>query len=154
MKKYKRSIIILVIVTLIITVFLSYYSYYRYTRLTNAFASNVVEAINTNYPDVDMTTIIDIINSSDYTTSDILTNYGFTENDIKLYIFGSRARGDYRANSDIDIAVMDSISTEKKYKIMNEIDLIDCIYKIDLVFMQDIKNLEFINAIKTDAKQI
>ena len=77
-----------------------------------------------------------------------------TENDIKLYIFGSRARGDYRANSDIDIAVMDSISTEKKYKIMNEIDLIDCIYKIDLVFMQDIKNSEFINAIKTDAKQI
>ncbi len=84
MKKYKRSIIILVIVTLIITVFLSYYSYYRYTRLTNAFASNVVEAINTNYPDVDMTTIIDIINSSDYTTSDILTNYGFTENDISI----------------------------------------------------------------------
>ena len=64
------------------------------------------------------------------------------------------ARGDYRENSDIDIAVMDSISTEKKYKIMNEIDLIECIYKIDLVFMQDIKNLEFINAIKTDAKQI
>ena len=84
MKKYKRSIIILVIVTLIITVFLSYYSYYRYTRLTNAFVSNVVEAINTNYPDVDMTTIIDIINSSDYTTSDILTNYGFTENDISI----------------------------------------------------------------------
>lgn len=64
------------------------------------------------------------------------------------------ARGDYRENSDIDIAVMDSISTEKKYKIMNEIDLIECIYKIDLVFMQDIKNLEFIKAIKTDAKQI
>ena len=73
MKSYKRIIIILIIVTLIITVFLSYYSYYRYTRLTNAFASNVVEEINTNYPDVDMITIIDIINSSDYKTSDILT---------------------------------------------------------------------------------
>ena len=84
MKSYKRIIIILIIVTLIITVFLSYYSYYRYTRLTNAFASNVVEEINTNYPDVDMTTIIDIINSSDYKTSDILTNYGFTENDISI----------------------------------------------------------------------
>lgn len=84
MKSYKRIIIILIIVTLIITVFLSYYSYYRYTRLTNAFVSNVVEAINTNYPDVDMTTIIDIINSSDYTTSDILTNYGFIENDISI----------------------------------------------------------------------
>ena len=84
MKSYKRIIIILIIVTLIITVFLSYYSYYRYTHLTNAFVSNVVEVIDTNYPDVDMTTIIDIINSSDYTTSDILTNYGFTENDISI----------------------------------------------------------------------
>ena len=84
MKSYKRIIIILIIVTLIITVFLSYYSYYRYTHLTNAFVSNIVEVIDTNYPDVDMTTIIDIINSSDYTTSDILTNYGFTENDISI----------------------------------------------------------------------
>ena len=84
MKSYKRIIIILIIVTLIITVFLSYYSYYRYTHLTNAFVSNVVEVIDTNYPDVDMITIIDIINSSDYKTSDILTNYGFTENDISI----------------------------------------------------------------------
>ena len=37
---------------------------------------------------------------------------------------------------------------------MNEIDLIDCIYKIDLVFMQDLKNQEFINSIKKESKQI
>ena len=108
MKKYKRSIIILVIVTLIITVFLSYYSYYRYTRLTNAFVSNVVEAINTNYPDVDMTTIIDIINSSDYTTSDILTNYGFIENDISIL---SSLKEEFTKELIINISVFVIIST-------------------------------------------
>jgi len=77
-----------------------------------------------------------------------------TKCSIKLYIFGSRARGDYRENSDIDIAVIDEVSNKKKYEIMNEIDLIDCIYKIDLIFMQDLKNEEFINSIKEESKQI
>ena len=108
MKSYKRIIIILIIVTLIITVFLSYYSYYRYTRLTNAFVSNVVEAINTNYPDVDMTTIIDIINSSDYTTSDILTNYGFIENDISIL---SSLKEEFTKELIINISVFVIIST-------------------------------------------
>lgn len=108
MKSYKRIIIILIIVTLIITVFLSYYSYYRYTHLTNAFVSNVVEVIDTNYPDVDMTTIIDIINSSDYTTSDILTNYGFTENDISIL---SSLKEEFTKKLIINISVFVIIST-------------------------------------------
>ena len=108
MKSYKRIIIILIIVTLIITVFLSYYSYYRYTHLTNAFVSNVVEVIDTNYPDVDMTTIIDIINSSDYTTSDILTNYGFTENDISIL---SSLKEEFTKELIINISVFVIIST-------------------------------------------
>lgn len=108
MKSYKRIIIILIIVTLIITVFLSYYSYYRYTHLTNVFVSNVVEVIDTNYPDVDMTTIIDIINSSDYTTSDILTNYGFTENDISIL---SSLKEEFTKELIINISVFVIIST-------------------------------------------
>lgn len=108
MKSYKRIINILIIVTLIITVFLSYYSYYRYTHLTNAFASNIVEVIDTNYPDVDMTTIIDIINSSDYTTSDILTNYGFTENDISIL---SSLKEEFTKKLIINICVFVIIST-------------------------------------------
>ena len=108
MKSYKRIIIILIIVTLIITVFLSYYSYYRYTHLTNAFVSNIVEVIDTNYPDVDMTTIIDIINSSDYTTSDILTNYGFTENDISIL---SSLKEEFTKKLIINISVFVIIST-------------------------------------------
>lgn len=108
MKSYKRIIIILIIVTLIITVFLSYYSYYRYTHLTNAFVSNIVEVIDTNYPDVDMTTIIDIINSSDYTTSDILTNYGFTENDISIL---SSLKEEFIKKLIINISVFVIIST-------------------------------------------
>lgn len=108
MKSYKRIINILIIVTLIITVFLSYYSYYRYTHLTNAFVSNIVEVIDTNYPDVDMTTIIDIINSSDYTTSDILTNYGFTENDISIL---SSLKEEFTKKLIINISVFVIIST-------------------------------------------
>lgn len=108
MKSYKRIIIILIIVTLIITVFLSYYSYYRYTHLTNAFVSNIVEVIDTNYPDVDMITIIDIINSSDYKTSDILTNYGFTENDISILL---SLKEEFTKELIINISVFVIIST-------------------------------------------
>lgn len=108
MKSYKRIIIILIIVTLIITVFLSYYSYYRYTHLTNAFVSNIVEVIDTNYPDVDMITIIDIINSSDYKTSDIFTNYGFTENDISILL---SLKEEFTKELIINISVFVIIST-------------------------------------------
>ena len=74
---------------------------------------------------------------------------------VKMYIFGSRARGDYKYNSDIDIAIIDyKISTDEKYKIMNEFDKIDSQYKIDLVFTQNIKNEEFLNSIKKEGKEI
>lgn len=74
---------------------------------------------------------------------------------IKIYIFGSRARGDYKYNSDIDIAIMDSeISTDKKYKIMNEFDKIDNQYKMDVVFIQNIKNEKFLNSIQKEGKEI
>ena len=40
----------------------------------------------------------------------------------KIMLFGSRARGDYKQRSDIDLAVLSEISREEQYKIMNEID--------------------------------
>ena len=72
---------------------------------------------------------------------------------IKIYIFGSRARGDYKENSDIDIAIMQEVSKELKYKIMDEFDKIDTCYKIDLIFIQDIKNKDFLNSIQEDRKE-
>ena len=68
----------------------------------------------------------------------------------KFILFGSRARGDYKSTSDIDIAVEENIPREMQYKIMNEIDLLDIIYKIDLVFIDDKTNLELLESIKRD----
>ena len=68
----------------------------------------------------------------------------------KFILFGSRARGDYKKTSDIDIAIEENVSREEQYKIMNEIDLLDIIYKIDLVFIDDKTNLELLESIKRD----
>ena len=74
--------------------------------------------------------------------------------DINFLIFGSRARGDYKNTSDIDIAVENNVTQEQKYQIINDFDLLDVIYKIDLVFMQDIKNDKFLESIKKEGKKI
>ncbi len=62
-------------------------------------------------------------------------------------VFGSRARGDYKYNSDIDIAVFGDITTQDEFLIKNEFDLIDIIYTIDLVFMKKLTKQEFITSI-------
>ena len=53
----------------------------------------------------------------------------------KFKIFGSRAKGTYKKTSDIDIAVFENVSKEDKFKIENELDKLNIIYKIDLVFV-------------------
>ncbi len=62
-------------------------------------------------------------------------------------IFGSRARGDYKKNSDIDIAIFGDIKDEDEYKILNEFDLLDIPYTFDIVFVKKITKKEFINSI-------
>ena len=62
-------------------------------------------------------------------------------------IFGSRARGDYKDNSDIDIAVFGDIKDDEEYKILDEFDLLDIPYTVDVVFMKKINKKEFINSI-------
>lgn len=54
----------------------------------------------------------------------------------KFILFGSRARGDYKENSDIDIAILDEIDEKTEYKIRNEFDLLDIPYTIDIVFIK------------------
>lgn len=65
-------------------------------------------------------------------------------------IFGSRARGDYKVNSDIDIAVMDFVDEIEKFKIKNEFDLLEIPYTIDLIFTQDITKKEFLHSINKE----
>ena len=77
----------------------------------------------------------------------IVKKYGKYE----FKIFGSRARGDYKINSDIDIVVENCIEDREKFEIRNEIDKLDIPYTIDLVFIEEIKKEEFLNSIKKEA---
>ena len=68
----------------------------------------------------------------------------------KIVLFGSRARGDYKETSDIDLAVLNKITREEQYKIMNEIDLLDIIYKVDIVFVDNNTKQELVDSIKRE----
>lgn len=68
----------------------------------------------------------------------------------KIVLFGSRARGDYQETSDIDLAVVDAVSREEQYKIMDEIDLLDIAYKVDIVFVDSNTKAELVESIKRD----
>ena len=73
-------------------------------------------------------------------------------NNVKIYIFGSRARGDYKEYSDIDICITEEVDQKRRYKIMDDVDKIMTHHKIDLIFIQDVKNEEFIKNIDRDKK--
>ena len=68
----------------------------------------------------------------------------------KILLFGSRARGDYKATSDIDLAILNEVSRDQQFKIMNEIDLMDIAYKVDIVFVDSNTKAELIESIKRD----
>lgn len=56
-------------------------------------------------------------------------------------IYGSRARGDFKKESDVDIAVFGNINEEDKMKILNDFDLLDVPYMIDIVFFNELQKL-------------
>ena len=85
MKKNKLVITIIIIVIFIINILLNYLEYRKFTNITNNFVASIINEISVNYPNIDDTEIIEIINSSDYNTnSDILNNYGFTASDLSI----------------------------------------------------------------------
>ena len=60
----------------------------------------------------------------------------------KRVIFGSRVRGTYRYNSDIDIAIFGAINRNDFNRLLDELMESDCIYKSDLVHFERISNEE------------
>ena len=74
---------------------------------------------------------------------DKFRNYDF-------FVFGSRARGDYKKNSDIDIVVKNCIDEKEKFNVKNEMDLLNIPYTIDLIFIEDITKKEFLESIERD----
>lgn len=79
-------------------------------------------------------------------------------NIIKKYqyefiLFGSRARGDYKANSDIDIAIKE-VKEEDICKIQNEFDLLDTPYTFDLVFIRENTNKDLLISIRKEGMKL
>ncbi|MCI8636735.1 MAG: nucleotidyltransferase domain-containing protein [Clostridia bacterium] len=70
----------------------------------------------------------------------------------KFKIFGSRAKGTYKQTSDIDIAVFENVSKEDKFKIENELDKLNIIYKIDLVFVNKNTKVELLKSIELEGE--
>ncbi len=66
----------------------------------------------------------------------------------KVILYGSRAKGNYKPYSDIDLSLVgDNLDFSKQFKIEMELDALLLPYKIDLSILENIKNENLINHI-------
>lgn len=65
--------------------------------------------------------------------------------EAKFKLFGSRARGDFKYNSDIDLAVTGTISSDTMSKIRFDFFDLNIIYTIDVVNIKNCKNEKLID---------
>ena len=66
----------------------------------------------------------------------------------KVLIYGSRARGDYRNGSDIDLTIIGDLSFEDREHISGLIDDLPIPYMCDISIFRDIKNQNLIEHIE------
>ena len=78
----KKTFFIVWIVIIITFFIISFVEYNSYVKITNNFTNNIISEVVKNYPDVTEEEIIDIINSTDNETSDILTSFGIDINSM------------------------------------------------------------------------
>ncbi len=71
----------------------------------------------------------------------------------RAIIYGSRARGDYRQESDIDLSI-DAPKMDKKSfsKLWNELQDLPVLYKIDVLHLQTLKNTQLRDHIEKEGK--
>ncbi len=72
----------------------------------------------------------------------------------KFVVFGSRARGDYKTTSDIDIAILGRCDDKIEFNIKNKFDLIDTFYMFDIVFYENLKDEKFKKSIDIEGVEI
>ncbi len=66
----------------------------------------------------------------------------------KALIFGSRAKGNYRDGSDIDIALVgESLSLSDQLRLEQQLDDLLLPYKIDLLIFHKIENMDLVDHI-------
>lgn len=80
---------------------------------------------------------------------DIINKY----NKYEFRLFGSRARGNYKKTSDIDIAVFGEIDDKTRYKILDEFDCLNIIYDVDVVFVDETLRKEMLQSILKEGIQ-
>lgn len=68
----------------------------------------------------------------------------------KIVLFGSRARGDHKSNSDIDLAVYVLPEFKGKGRFCAEIDDLNTLLKIDIVFINNNIERSLIENIRKD----
>ena len=67
----------------------------------------------------------------------------------RVILYGSRAKGNYRNGSDIDLTVVgEAVSHAQQLKIENQLDDLLLPYKIDLSLMHEIENEALLDHIK------
>lgn len=77
----------------------------------------------------------------------LIKNVINNNSNYKFKLFGSRAKGTYKNNSDIDLAIFENVNKDDEFKIRNELDELDIIYKIDLVFVNKKTKTELLESI-------
>ncbi|HHY77993.1 MAG TPA: nucleotidyltransferase domain-containing protein [Clostridiales bacterium] len=68
----------------------------------------------------------------------------------KIILFGSRARGDNSSRSDIDLAIYPSIGFSSKGSFASDIEDLDTLLKIDLVFIDENTDPQLIDTIEKE----
>jgi len=69
----------------------------------------------------------------------------------KIVLFGSRARGDHSPISDYDIAIFENnLSALDKARLRDDVDEIETLKKIDIIFVQENITDELMESIKRD----
>lgn len=96
---------------------------------------------------------------NDYGIRDNLFNDMINEfkktNIEKVILFGSRARNDYKYNSDIDLAIIFTSNDNDNYiKILTKLENLNTLYKFDIIDYSKITNIKLKEEIDRDGKII
>lgn len=81
---------------------------------------------------------------------DQIKKYGGKYNLRKIVLFGSRARGDYRERSDVDLAVYGADKSEESRIYFDIDDSVDTLLKFDVVFVHENISEELLVNIRQD----
>jgi uncharacterized protein len=79
---------------------------------------------------------------------DILYNiFEKTENLDKVILFGSRARGDHKLRSDIDLAIQ-TVNIKASNYIINKIEESNILLKVDIIDLNYVESNKFLENVK------